>query len=202
MNELERRIIDISYKHKIGHLSSNLTAVNIIDEIYETKKVDEPFVLSSGHAGLALYTVLEKHEGRDAEYLFNTYGVHPHRSIEDGLYCSTGSLGIGLTVAVGYALADRSRNVYCLISDGEAAEGSIWEALRFIYEQKLTNLKVYVNVNGVCACDYIDSIYLVDRLKSFLPSINICYTEIPNWDFAKGILTHYYILKDEDMEKL
>ena len=79
MNDLEKRIIEISYKEKIGHLSSNLNAVNIIDEIYQSKKSTDPFILSSGHAALALYVVLEKYEGRDAEQLFHLHGVHPHR---------------------------------------------------------------------------------------------------------------------------
>ena len=50
MNGVERRVIDISYKEKIGHLSSNLNAVNIIEEIYKNKKIDEPFILSSGQS--------------------------------------------------------------------------------------------------------------------------------------------------------
>ena len=202
MNDLERRIVDISYKEKIGHLSSNLNAVNIIDEIYNTKQRDEVFILISGHAALALYVVLEKHEGADAEYLFHKHGVHPHRNLDDSIHCSTGSLGQGLTVAVGHALADRNKNVYCLISDGEAGEGSIWESLRFIHEAKLHNLKVYANVNGMIAYDMIDREYVNNRLRVFLPTINIRNTEPPNWPFAKGILTHYYVLKPEDYESL
>lgn len=202
MNDLERRVIDISYKEKIGHLSSNLNAVNIIDEIYQTKLPGDVFILSSGHAALALYTVLEKYEGRDAEHLFHKHGVHPHRNVDDGIFVSTGSLGMGLTVAVGYALADRNKDVYCLISDGEAGEGSIWEALRFAYEAKLTNLKVYANVNGMTAYDMIDRDYIVRRLQAFLPDINIRNTEPPNWPFAQGVLTHYYVLKPEDYESL
>lgn len=202
MNDVERRVIDISYKEKIGHLSSNLNAVNIIEEIYKTKKPDEPFILSSGHAALALYVVLEKYEKQNAEELFHKHGVHPHRDLSCNIHCSTGSLGMGLTVAVGYALADRTRDVYCLISDGEAGEGSIWEALRFIYEAKLTNLKVYANVNGMIAYDVIDRDYINARLKAFLPSILIRNTEPPKWKFAEGVLTHYYVLKPEDYESL
>lgn len=202
MNDLERRIVDISFKEKIGHLSSNLNAVNIIDEIYATKTQDEVFILSSGHAALALYVVLEKYHGLDAEHLFHKHGVHPHRNIEDKIYCSTGSLGQGLTVAVGHALASPNKKVYCLISDGEAGEGSIWESLRFIYEAKLDNLEVYANVNGMIAYDMIDRDYISSRLKSFLPRINIRNTEPPNWPFAKGILTHYYVLKPEDYQQL
>ena len=202
MNELERRIIDISYKEKMGHLSSNLNAVNIIDEIYKSKKPEEAFILSSGHAALALYTVLEKYEGRDAEELLHKHGVHPHRDPDNGIYCSTGSLGMGLTVATGYALANRDQKVYCLVSDGECGEGSIWESLRFIYEAKLDNLEVYVNVNGMIAYDFIDKEYIINRLKVFLPRINIRETSVPDWPFAKGILTHYYVLKPEDYAQL
>jgi transketolase len=202
MNDLEKRVIDISYKEKIGHLSSNLNAVNIIEEIYQMKKPGDSFILSSGHAALALYTVLEKYEGQNAEHLFHKHGVHPHRDLGSGIHCSTGSLGMGLTVATGYALADRTRDVYCLISDGECGEGSIWEALRFIYEAKLTNLKVFANVNGMIAYDMIDREYINTRLRAFLPDINIRNTTPPDWSFAKGVLTHYYVLKPEDYESL
>ena len=104
--------------------------------------------------------------------------------------------------ALGYALADRSRRVHCLISDGECGEGSIWEALRFIYEAKLDNLEVYVNVNGMIAYDFIDKEYIINRLRAFLPRINIRETSPPDWSFAKGILTHYYVLKPEDLDQL
>lgn len=202
MNKLEKRVVDISYQKKIGHLSSNLNAVNIIDEIYKTKKQNEVFILSSGHAALAMYVVMEKYEGANALELYNKHGVHPHRNLNDNIYVSTGSLGMGLTVAVGYALADRSKNVYCLISDGESAEGSIWEALRFACDQNLTNLKVYANVNGMTACDYIDRSVVSKRLNAFYPDIQIRHTFPPTWDFASGILTHYYVLTEKDYEKI
>src|SRR3990167_9557610 len=103
--DLRKRIIDISYRHKLSHLGSCLTAVDIIDEIYGVKSIDERFVLSSGHAGLALYCVIEKHEGIDAEKIFEHHGVHPDRCVECHLYYSTGSLGQGLPAALGMALA-------------------------------------------------------------------------------------------------
>jgi len=202
MNKLERRIIDISFKEKIGHLSSTLNAVNIIDEIYSIKKKEDLFILSSGHAALAWYVVLEKYLGYDAEKMFHDIGVHPHRDLNYGIEVSTGSLGMGITVAVGYALANPNRDVYCLISDGECGEGSVWEALRYIYERKLSNLKVFVNINGMIAYDLIDREYIERRLVSFLPDINIRHTQPPHWPWAQGVLTHYYVLKDEDYEKL
>jgi len=202
MNELERRIIDISYQQRIGHLSSNLNAVNIIDEIYHIKRPQDTFVLSSGHAALAWYVVLEHHQGIDALGLFHDMGVHPHRRAGTDITVSTGSLGMGLTVAVGYALADPTRDVYCLVSDGECGEGSIWEALRFIHERGITNLHVYVNVNGMIAYDFIDRDYLCQRLQAFLPSIRIRHTSPPDWPWAQGVLTHYYVLTPQDYERL
>ena len=109
---------------------------------------------------------------------------------------------MGLTVAVGYALADRDRQVYCLISDGECGEGSIWEALRFVHERQIQNLHVYVNVNGMIAYDMIDRDYLCARLRAFLPGINIRLTEPPSWPWDKGVLTHYYVLRPEDYQTL
>ncbi len=146
--DLKKRILEISYKNKLSHLGSCLTAVDIIKEIYDKKKENEPFVLSSGHAGLGLYCVLEARGGRNAEEIFSHHGVHPDRCNECGIDCSTGSLGQGLPIAVGMALADRSKNVYCLISDGEYSEGSIWESLRIKREQTLDNLIIYCNFNS------------------------------------------------------
>jgi transketolase len=202
MNDLEKQVVQISYEEKIGHLSSNLNAVNIIDEVYKLKRPDDVFILSSGHAALALYVVLEKYHNIDARSLFHKHGVHPHRDVQNLIHCSTGSLGMGLTVAVGHALANRDKNVWCLLSDGECGEGSIWESLRFIYENKLDNLHVFVNINGMSACDFLDIEYLLNRLQAFLPTINIRHTNPPQWDFASGILTHYYVLKESDYESI
>ena len=198
MVDLKQRILEIAYKHKLSHLGSYLSAVNIIDEIYESKNPNDIFILSSGHAALALYVILEKYEGKNAEKLFLKHGGHPHRDEENGIYCSTGSLGLGITVAVGRALADKNRKVHVLISDGESAEGSVWEALRFIQENNLTNIEVYVNVNGYAAYDKVDTKYLVDRLKVFLPSINIRYTNVNQYPFLRGLNAHYHVMSEED----
>ena len=198
MVNLKKRILEIAYKHKLSHLGSYLSASDIIDEIYENKDPDDIFILSSGHAALALYAALEKYEGKNAEELFLKHGGHPHRDEENGIYCSTGSLGLGITVAVGRALANKNRKVHVLISDGESAEGSVWESLRFIKESNLSNIEVYVNVNGYAAYDKVDIKYLVDRLKVFLPTINIRYTSVNQYPFLRGLNAHYHIMSEED----
>ena len=198
MVDLKKRILEIAYKHKLSHLGSYLSAVDIIEEIYKKKNKEDIFILSSGHASLALYTALEKYEGKNAEELFIKHGGHPHRDESDGIYCSTGSLGLGITVAVGRALANKKRKVYVLISDGESAEGSVWEALRFIKENNLSNIEVYVNVNGYAAYDKVDVKYLVDRLESFLPEINIRYTSVNQYPFLRGLNAHYHVMSEKD----
>jgi transketolase len=198
MNKLKERILEIAYKHKLSHLGSYFSSVDIIDKIYKTKDKDDIFILSSGHAALSLYVVIEKYEGKNAEELFLKHGGHPHRNENDKIYCSTGSLGLGITVAVGRALANKNRKVHVLISDGESAEGSVWESLRFIKENNLSNIKVYVNINGYAAYDKVDVKYLVDRLESFLPGINIRYTSVNQYPFLRGLNAHYHIMSEKD----
>jgi len=197
MNTIENRILEISKKHGLSHLGSCLTAVKIIEEIYEEKQPQDRFVLSSGHAGLALYCVLEKYLQVDAEELFEKHGVHPNRDLENGIHCSTGSLGQGLPIALGMALADRSKKVYCLISDGECAEGSIWEALRVKKEMNVYNLVVYVNYNGYSAYDEVDLKYLYNRIYSFCPGINFVITSTKEYPFLQGIDAHYCTVPED-----
>lgn len=202
MNKFERRIIDISYKYHLSHLSSCLNAVNIIDGIYSTKKKDEPFILSNGHAGLALYVVLEKHEGKNAEELWKKHGTHPNRDLKDGIWCSTGSLGMGITVAVGMALADRNKDVYVMISDGECAEGSLWEALRIANDQKLERLKIACIANGYSALGKVDVDLLDLRLSYFYPAMVVKRNMFKYPPYLQGIDGHYKVLSEKEYKEV
>ena len=158
-------ILDISKRNGLTHIGSSLTVLPIIEEIYKEKKPDEKFVLSAGHAHLAHLVVMNP---ETAEDMILKHGIHC--TTEAGCDVSTGSLGHGLGIAVGMALANRERNVYCLISDGECAEGSVWEALRVAYEQGTYNLKVYVNINGWASYQTVDGELLRKRLDTFFPT--------------------------------
>ena len=195
---LKERILNIAYANKLSHLGSYFSSVGIIDRIFEKKNEEDIFILSAGHAALALYVVLEKYHGIDAEVLFKEQGGHPHRDESKKVYCSTGSLGLGLPIALGRALANPDRKVYCLISDGECAEGSIWESLRFIQENNIPNIEVYVNMNGYCAYDKVDTDYLSKRLKAFYPAINIVETTVAHYHFLRGLNAHYHVMSQED----
>lgn len=189
MNELHHRITEISKKHGLTHLGSCYTAVNIIDKIYSERKPDEPFILSCGHAGLALYVVLEKYLGLDAEELCLKHGTHPTRNIPEGIYCSTGSLGWGLPIALGMAIANRERKVHCLISDGEAFEGAIWESANIIHRYSVDNLKIHLNWNGWAAYHPVSADF-IKRVKNIFPKIFIHQTFVQNYGL-QGQSAHY-----------
>src|SRR5258708_7252048 len=99
LKDLKNRIMEISYDRKLSHLSSCLTTVGVLDEIYKHKHEDEPFILSNGHSFCALAVILEKYHNLDAEKLIEENGTHPKRNIENSIYCTTGSLGCGLPIA-------------------------------------------------------------------------------------------------------
>lgn len=197
MNKLRKRILELAYKNKLSHIGSALSCVGILDEIYAERKPTDPMVLSCGHAGLGLYVVLEKYEGQDAQALIESCGVHPKRSERSGIWCSTGSLGQGITVAVGMALASPDKSVYCVISDGECAEGSVYEALLFILRNKVPNLKLYLNYNGYSALGEVRWLpdIAVDRA-------NPCFFDISDLKipFLTGLDAHYYTMTDNDWE--
>jgi transketolase len=200
-NELILRVLEISHKYKLSHISSCLTALGIIEKIYESKKHDEPFILSNGHAGIALYAIIEHWYFKNAEILYLKHGVHPNRDINDKIYASTGSLGHGIGIAVGMAIADRTKNVYVLISDGECAEGSVWEALRISGELRLENLRVFVNANGLSAYSLLDIDLLSTRLQMFYPTI-VVKTQLNQFPaYLNGIEGHYHILTDKEYEE-
>ena len=111
-------------------------------------------------------------------------------------------MGSGITIAVGYALANRKRNVHVVISDGECAEGSVWESLAYIRNAGLTNCKVHVNVNGYSAYDKVNKWYLWLRLKSFNWRTRIWFTQLPNFPFLQGLQAHYHVITNEHKDAM
>jgi len=192
---MEQRVLDISFRHKQPHISSCLTTLPILDHIFKTKKAEDIVVLSSGHAGLALYCALEKYNGADAEALFEKHGVHPWRDVDNGIHVASGSLGSAVLVACGLAVGNPKKTIHTIISDGECAEGSVWEALRM----RLPNMLIHVNVNGFCAYDRVNIRYLWLRLKAFDYRTHVWFTTMtPDAPTElQGIQGHYHILKSE-----
>jgi transketolase len=193
---LRSRLLDLCYEKQLHHLGSYFSSLEVIDNIYSKMKEDDIFILSAGHSVVSLYVVLEKYFGFDAEELYAESGDHPKRNEDKKLHCSTGSLGMGITIAVGRALANPNRDVYCMLSDGECAEGSVWESLRFAYENNIDNLKIYVNANGWGAYDSIDIEYLRKRIHAFHPGVEFVVTTVNHFGL-EGQHAHYTNFSDE-----
>jgi len=192
------RIVDISYKHGLAHLSSCMTMYPILEAIYKEKRPNDLVVLSAGHAGLAQYVALEKYEGQDAEQLLSDFGVHPSRDPSRGIHVSSGSLGSAILVAIGLAMVDPNRMVFCLLSDGECAEGTVWEGLAFVKKHTMRNLSVHVNVNGYSAYDSVDREDLTARLFAFCPWVVVHQTENPSFPHLEGLEGHYHVMKTDE----
>lgn len=161
-----RRLILVQSKHAgVGHIASALSIADIVavlfDGILRGAGTDDPdrdrFVLSKGHASLALYCALHLRGLLPAD-LLNTYcgdgtllGVHPDHHLR-GVDFSTGSLGLGLSLGAGSALGARLRGsdakTFVLISDAELNEGSTWEAVLFAAHHRLGSLTAIVDANG------------------------------------------------------
>lgn len=202
LSTLEQRIVDIAYKKGLTHLSSSLTHVGYLDHCYGQMEKGDKLVLSSGHAFLALAVVLEKHKKLNAEELIDEHGTHPNRNVDEGIWVSTGSLGQGLPIAVGMAIANPQNNIYVVTSDGEMTEGSCWEALRIAAEQRLENLRVGVIGNGQGAYGKIDVDWLDSRMQLFYPSLMIKTSMFKYPKFLNGLQGHYHKLNKEEYEAL
>ena len=200
MDKLYRRLLDICYENKLHHLGSYFSCLHIIDSIYKNKEQDDIFILSNGHAVVALYVVLEQYYGLDAQELLEKYGEHPKRNELDHIHCSTGSLGMGICVAVGRAVGNPNRHVHVMISDGESNEGSVWEALRYIYDANVKNITVHVNANGWAAYDPVDVSLLETRMKAFCPSVEFHKTTVEYFGL-EGLHAHYTNFTEEQYKE-
>ncbi len=166
--QIRRTILKISHNAHIGHIGSSFSIVDILITLYFSVLNVHPsdpqwenrdrFILSKGHAAAALYSILHKRGFFDRQTLetFCQDGsrllVHPEYNQLPGIDAGTGSLGHGLSLGVGMAVAakklSKGYRTFVLISDGESEEGSVWEAAIFAGHHKLNNLTVIVDCNG------------------------------------------------------
>lgn len=148
--ELIKKILNLTHKKKEGHIGSSLSILDILFVLYRDyiNKKNNKFVLSKGHASLGLFVVLDFFGLLESD--LNTfcdfdseYGGHPCNKVKN-VETSTGSLGHGLPIAVGMALGNKIQNkegnVFVIIGDGEANEGSVWESAMLASHHRLNNL--------------------------------------------------------------
>lgn len=204
VKELKKDILTMAYYGHGAHISSSLSIAEIITVLYwdilniksnnSQFKNRDRFILSKGHAASSLFAVLSqrgffsksalKTYGKDN----NIFGVHPEH-IVPGVEFSTGSLGHGLSVGCGMALAcklDKQKyKVYVLISDAELQEGSIWESAMFASHHKLDNLYVFVDYNRVQAFGKTNEVTNLEPLNKKWSSFGWNVNKINGHDIKK-----------------
>ena len=165
--DLRKNVVDMIVEGKGGHIGGDMSVIDILVQLYfaemniSPENMDDPdrdrFVMSKGHAVEALYAVLAKKGFFPIEQVikeFSKFGSkfigHPNNKLP-GIEMNSGSLGHGLPVCVGMALAGkmdkRDYRVYTVMGDGELAEGSVWEAAMAAHQYKLDNLCAIVDRN-------------------------------------------------------
>ncbi len=185
-NEVRKGIITAVHGAKAGHPGGSLSAADLFTYLYfeemnvdpkDPKKADrDRFVLSKGHTAPGLYSTLANRGYFPVEdlptlrHLGSYLQGHPCMQETPGVDMSSGSLGQGISAAVGMALAAKMDNkdyrVYTLLGDGEIQEGQVWEASMFAGHRKLDNLVVIVDNNGLQIDGKIDDVcspYPIDK---------------------------------------
>ena len=173
--QIRKIILEQSNHAHVGHIGSSLSVADIIGTLYEeVLQIPSPdhsdrdrFILSKGHAALALYAAFFL-KGWISPNMLNSYcsddtllGVHPERLLP-GVDFGTGSLGMGISYGVGSALAAKMQNskrrVFVLVSDAECNEGIVWESAMFAAHHKISNLYVIIDLNGQQALGYTQDV--------------------------------------------
>ena len=190
-NEVRKGIITGVHAAKAGHPGGSLSAADIFTYLYfeemnidpkDPKKADrDRFVLSKGYTAPGLYSTLAQRgyfpveDLKTLRHLGSYLQGHPDMKHIPGVDMSSGSLGQGISAAVGMALSAKLSNdsyrVYTLLGDGEIQEGQVWEAAMFAGFRKLDNLVVIVDNNGLQIDGPVDQVCspypIVDKFKAF-----------------------------------
>lgn len=204
-SDIRKITIEMIGRFGVGHVGGALSCIDALTAIYydqgnfDPKNPKDPdrdrVVLSKGHAGPALYSILAEKGYFPMEEIatLNRGGTnlpsHCDMNKTIGVDFTAGSLGQGLSAAIGMALAARMDNkdyhTYCIIGDGEAQEGQIWEALLFAGNHKLNNLTIMLDNNKMQIDDYVDNINSLKPIDKKMEAFNFNYIEIDGNDMEQ-----------------
>ena len=197
-NNNRKRIIDTVYLAQTGHVGGSLSIIDMLTAIYEldvdlTAKKRSKVVLSKGHTTPALYAVLNsKGIIRDEEMgtfrkINSRLQGHPSMRALPGVDMSTGSLGQGISCAVGMALANKldknDHRIYTLCGDGECQEGQVWEAIMAAAHHKLDNLCIIIDNNNLQIDGKVEDVMSIYPLNEKMKAFNCHVIEIDGHDF-------------------
>lgn len=201
--EIRKDIFLAAYTGGVGHLASSFSCVEILYALYcnGVMRFDprrpqwedrDRLIMSKGHGSLALYAVLCRagYFGREQLMRFaspgSPLGGEPSLCLPLGIEASTGSLGHGLSLGVGMALAQKAERpqskIYVLLGDGECEEGSVWEAVMTAAKYELNNLVVIVDHNRIQKMDFIEKVLSIVNWKERFEAFGLPCTEVDGHD--------------------
>tara|TARA_B100000989_G_scaffold109720_1_gene80518 strand:+ start:1491 stop:2327 length:837 start_codon:yes stop_codon:yes gene_type:complete len=195
--KLRSLIVEGLIKSGRGHFGSAMSLIEILRVLYDhilkfdpkkpLKNDRDIMILSKGHGCLGLYAILSDkgffgtNELKKVGHLHSTLAGHPENKIP-GIEASTGSLGHGLSIAVGSALSYKIKNkknkVFVILGDGEINEGSNWEAALSAAKHKLDNLHVIIDYNKIQSYGFTSEVLNLEPLKDKWESFNFDVTEV------------------------
>ena len=159
----------------------------ILEEIYATIREGDKVLLDNAHAHLA-HLIAQEYTDEHVEMMIKGVGIHCDRKARCD--ASGGSLGHAIGIAIGMSKANPKIKIHVIVSDGSIMEGSNWEALRIIADNKLDQIHIYCNFNGYTAVSNYRSEILEKRIKALeIPNMKFYHTN--NGEGFEGLQGHY-----------
>ncbi|MEG2537694.1 MAG: transketolase [Hydrogenoanaerobacterium sp.] len=206
--QLRRDVIEMIFGAASGHPGGSLSMIELIAATFYTQMRIDPknpqlpcrdrFVLSKGHAAPAYYAVLgemgffDKAEFKNFRQLHSILQGHPDAKKVPGIDASTGSLGQGVSIAVGMALGAKTAKsdikVYTVLGDGELQEGQVWEACTAAAHYKLDNLTIMIDNNGLQIDGTNDEVMALGDLHARFAAFGLNVIEIANGNSLKEVI--------------
>lgn len=198
-NSIRKDVLTLTYEKKAGFIGSSFSCADIFAVLYggyvrlnindSEDESNDTVILSKGHAASAWYAALANIGALSKERLFEEFhksggrlGVHPKRNSATGIETSTGSLGQGLGLGCGAALAykikKQNNRVFVILGDGECNEGSVWEGFMLAKKYKLNNLIVFIDRNRLQSYGHDDEVLNMGEMKPRLESFGFNTFEI------------------------
>jgi transketolase len=193
--EIKLKTLELYKRANAGHIGSSLSCLDLMVYLFFRKiRENDRFILSKGHAACALYCVLNfkglvSDSELDTFYREGTFfSAHPPAKGIKGIPFATGSLGHGASLAAGLALSAKlnrtGQQVYCLVSDGECNEGSVWEAAAFCAHNRLDNLTVIIDKNNIQGFGFTKDVLNMENMAERWQAFGWQTVECDGHDFS------------------
>ena len=179
-----------------AHLGGSFSMIETLLTLYEViMKKEDKFILSKAHASIPLCILLRNRGLRPA------LTTHLERDENNGIFCTTGSLGHGFPIATGMAIARKKQSlpgkIYVMISDGECQEGTTWESLLIAAKHKLDNLVILIDYNKIQALTRLEDGLPLDSLAAKFKAFNCDIQEVDDGHSFKSLITTLKINNNE-----